>query len=214
VNRPRPSRSRRIAKWVGVLACGLIVSIAHTDFAIQQCGGGIRTTDIVFYLVPFILLATATSYLWWRDRPYPRGRCQFCGYNLTGNISGICSECGAPIRSQDQPDLPFAMPSLCAKCGCDLTGRFTGRCPECGAPTPKFPPGHCPMCGYSLTAGPDDWASSPLTPKQHFCIMCKRWHDHRYPRGHCQECGFGLGAGGQENCPECGAPHSTAEGDE
>ncbi len=28
------------------------------------------------------------------DLVYPRGSCQNCGYNLFGNISGICPECG------------------------------------------------------------------------------------------------------------------------
>ena len=27
----------------------------------------------------------------------PPGHCTTCGYNLTGNESGICSECGTPI---------------------------------------------------------------------------------------------------------------------
>ena len=25
------------------------------------------------------------------------GRCLDCGYNLTGNVSGICPECGTPV---------------------------------------------------------------------------------------------------------------------
>ncbi len=28
---------------------------------------------------------------------YPPGHCQTCGYNLTGNVSGICPECGTRI---------------------------------------------------------------------------------------------------------------------
>jgi len=28
---------------------------------------------------------------------YPPGRCQTCGYDLTGNVSGRCPECGAPV---------------------------------------------------------------------------------------------------------------------
>jgi hypothetical protein len=31
----------------------------------------------------------------WRRRR--QGRCLTCGYDLTGNVSGICSECGTPI---------------------------------------------------------------------------------------------------------------------
>jgi hypothetical protein len=31
---------------------------------------------------------------------YPKGHCQGCGYNLTGNVSGICPECGKQIDRQ------------------------------------------------------------------------------------------------------------------
>jgi len=33
-----------------------------------------------------------------RATRYPPGHCQACGYNLTGNVSGICSECGTRWR--------------------------------------------------------------------------------------------------------------------
>jgi hypothetical protein len=29
-----------------------------------------------------------------RERRYAAGLCGHCGYDLTGNISGVCSECG------------------------------------------------------------------------------------------------------------------------
>ena len=32
---------------------------------------------------------------WWRRRA---GRCLHCGYDLTGNVSGICPECGTPVQ--------------------------------------------------------------------------------------------------------------------
>ena len=32
----------------------------------------------------------------WRRRK--RGKCQNCGYNLTGNVTGVCSECGTAVR--------------------------------------------------------------------------------------------------------------------
>jgi hypothetical protein len=31
----------------------------------------------------------------WRRRRAARGRCRACGYDLAGNASGVCSECGA-----------------------------------------------------------------------------------------------------------------------
>jgi hypothetical protein len=30
-----------------------------------------------------------------RDRRWRRGLCARCGYDLTGNVSGVCPECGA-----------------------------------------------------------------------------------------------------------------------
>jgi hypothetical protein len=37
-----------------------------------------------------------------------RERCNTCGYDLTGNVSGVCPECGAP--RQAWPDAPPAAP--------------------------------------------------------------------------------------------------------
>ena len=47
----------------------------------------------------FLTIATVTGFLWWRNRSFPPGHCQKCGYNLTGNVSGVCSECGEPTRA-------------------------------------------------------------------------------------------------------------------
>jgi len=35
----------------------------------------------------------------WRRRC--RGECERCGYNLTGNTTGVCPECGTPIAALD-----------------------------------------------------------------------------------------------------------------
>ena len=53
----------------------------------------------------WLLLATTvmpTAVLFWRDRRrrIPPGHCQRCGYNLTGNVSGKCSECGEVILAR------------------------------------------------------------------------------------------------------------------
>lgn len=32
-----------------------------------------------------------------RQHYRPTGRCTACGYNLTGNVSGVCPECGTPV---------------------------------------------------------------------------------------------------------------------
>lgn len=54
--------------------------------------------EIVISLwAPFVVALIPTAWLWHRDRRRVRpGCCPRCGYNLTGNTSGVCSECGAP----------------------------------------------------------------------------------------------------------------------
>ncbi len=49
--------------------------------------------------LPLIVLAIPTAILWHRDcrRRIPPGHCQKCGYDLTGNESGLCWECGTTI---------------------------------------------------------------------------------------------------------------------
>ena len=52
--------------------------------------------------VPFLIFAPYPTLAFFRGpvrryRRRKRGLCVNCGYNLTGNISGICPECGTPI---------------------------------------------------------------------------------------------------------------------
>ncbi len=46
---------------------------------------------------PLLAVAVPTFWLWRRDRPHPPGCCRNCGYDLTGTVSGVCSECGAKV---------------------------------------------------------------------------------------------------------------------
>jgi len=48
--------------------------------------------------LPLVIVASATLLMFWIDRRrIPPGHCRRCGYDLTGNTSGICSECGTMI---------------------------------------------------------------------------------------------------------------------
>lgn len=44
--------------------------------------------------IPLVLTASPAAYLFYRDRRIPPHCCQSCGYDLTGNTSGVCPECG------------------------------------------------------------------------------------------------------------------------
>ena len=60
-------------------------------------GAGPRLWGIPFWL-PLVVVLIPTALLWWLDRRrFPPGHCQTCGYNLTGNVSGACPECGHKI---------------------------------------------------------------------------------------------------------------------
>jgi hypothetical protein len=53
-------------------------------------------------LWPFALLfGVPSAYVWYRDRcSIPEGHCG-CGYDLTGNVTGSCPECGRDVGSAD-----------------------------------------------------------------------------------------------------------------
>lgn len=44
-----------------------------------------------------MLPALLVIYLWPRERQSAAGHCRACNYNLTGNVSGVCSERGTAI---------------------------------------------------------------------------------------------------------------------
>ena len=57
---------------------------------------------------------------WRAMRRPPEGCCTTCGYNLQGNQTGVCPECGQAVR--------------CRVCGYEWTGPPGDACPECEHP--------------------------------------------------------------------------------
>ncbi len=53
---------------------------------------------LAFTLYPTIAFIRGPLRRWRRPR---KGLCQKCGYNLTGNVTGTCSECGSPISNAE-----------------------------------------------------------------------------------------------------------------
>ena len=61
--------------------------------------GGIDLLVFVPFWLPLLAVAIPTYILFRRDRRHPPGHCQKCGYDLTGNESGTCPECGKEVES-------------------------------------------------------------------------------------------------------------------
>ena len=56
--------------------------------------------SIAFVAVFVALMVISLVRLYRRDRRatrFNRGDCLHCGYSLTGNVSGVCPECGSPV---------------------------------------------------------------------------------------------------------------------
>ncbi|MGB0717559.1 MAG: hypothetical protein ACPGXK_16900 [Phycisphaerae bacterium] len=80
---------------------------------------GVRTSGPVL-AGAFVLGPALYLYYYLRTRRrYRAGQCRGCGYDLTGNVTGLCSECGSGLR--------------CGACGCDWELPVPVSCPGCGA---------------------------------------------------------------------------------
>lgn len=79
----------------------------HTYLFLDRAGpqGTIERNPLViwFYLplwIPTGFLLASTGVLWWLGRRRRNGdRCDGCGYNLCGNVSGTCPECGLALSA-------------------------------------------------------------------------------------------------------------------
>ncbi len=54
-------------------------------------------TFVIPIWLPLLVLSISTSLLWLHDRRVLPGHCRRCRYDLTGNTSGVCPECGFAV---------------------------------------------------------------------------------------------------------------------
>ena len=96
-------RRRSAGFWSSVWHRSLPNAHAQLGFVLpgwQQISLNPSVTAHTLALPIWILLlptALVTFLLWRNSRPVPFGHCPQCRYNLTGNVSGVCPECGEKV---------------------------------------------------------------------------------------------------------------------
>ncbi len=60
---------------------------------------GVRYWHLTAGVAGAAAICLIPSWLHHRRRRIPPGHCQKCGYNLTGNVSGRCPECGTGVHA-------------------------------------------------------------------------------------------------------------------
>ena len=173
--------------------------------------------------MPFAVIALPTGFLFWRDRRrIPPGHCQRCGYNLTGNVSGKCSECGEPCES---------VPVKREKSKVLIRHRNTSRCSflwsfSVGALVFMFLiiasmlllDWVMPMLNEALDYKTKSTVNLPVAMLVYFSLLLfsalagehvysrMRWKPIRTDFPQCLTCNYNLTGNVSGICPECGEP--------
>ena len=87
-----------IRKVIGIMLTFLLLTFSWFMLliAVSPGGGSSLILAAVFAALLGCLLA-CVGFLRWLSRSSSPGRCRKCGYNLTGNVSGTCPECGTAV---------------------------------------------------------------------------------------------------------------------
>ena len=122
----------------GTVTVGCVLALIFgLSFAFDRLGlphEFLVPTAFLALLVPVVFMGFFKRL---RKRPrYSAGHCRVCGYNLTGNVTGICPECGTS----------FGLGVICECCEKmvyfhpDKQGTFQ-TCPHCGdvSEVPRMP---------------------------------------------------------------------------
>jgi len=82
-------------RWLALLTC-VVCAVVHQA---TDRGGQNKWLSLsaIVYIVT-ALLWWPSMLRWWHRRKIVPGHCKVCGYNLTGNVSGRCPECGTVIQ--------------------------------------------------------------------------------------------------------------------
>jgi len=94
-----------VVKWTSTVLAALFFACALASALPEEAD--IPPCPLI---LPF-LLYTAAAYRHWfhpKKRTALPGHCRKCEYDLTGNVSGICPECGTPVQDQMTDGMPHS----------------------------------------------------------------------------------------------------------
>ena len=112
---PRPTVKRRVRRTLrdrlrdhrALVALGTYVAVAASlvllglPFFRAMGVSRFAAVDNTMYIAAAGGIVSAIVVYRCLKRPSPSpGCCRECGYNLTGNVSGVCPECGTPIKTK------------------------------------------------------------------------------------------------------------------
>ena len=82
----------------GVLALGCLVLYAFELTAIPVGAAlGLFFVGLMMIGMRLFFYVQQVEPQYWQPRRVPQGRCRQCDYDLTGNTSGVCPECGTAV---------------------------------------------------------------------------------------------------------------------
>jgi hypothetical protein len=79
---------------------GNAIYYSHEFYIGFGCGPTIHTATAIYLTMALPITWILTEAIGRYRRQRPSGHCRECGYNLTGNVSRVCPECGTPIAAK------------------------------------------------------------------------------------------------------------------